>query len=180
VPSSTKTPPKRGLCTTIQLHVEECSTSLSEAPAQCTASLFAAATAFLRQREFQHAVVVLGLGRSLRRPPDRARTRARSFRNSARARSTVSLFLRVFFRASLRRIPQLSLPLMVMLISSFLTPGNSADTRYSLSFSVTSMRILRPCGTASARGRTRLRVRQPHGDATDPVLECILERIKTV
>jgi len=28
------------------------------------------------------------------------------------------------------------------------------------------------------RGRTRLRVRQPHGDAAEQVLECILERIK--
>src|SRR6266699_5327041 len=125
---------------------------------------------FLRQREFQHAVVVLGLGG---RFVDLLTERERALDLAVIALGTKHRFavLDVFFVLHFRGY------------RNFVAVNSYADL-FLLDAGQFRQHLvlLLVLGYVHAelrrRGRTRLRVRQPHGDATEQVLEGILERIK--
>src|SRR6266849_9657376 len=181
-PPSTKTPPKRGLCIYDSTacggifdlsdgHIDStvnticaCSScrSMHREPFRCRYS-------FLRQREFQHAVVVLGLGGrfvDLLTERERALDLAVIALGAKHSLAVLDVFFVLHFRGY-RNFVAVDGDVDVFLLDAGQF-GQHLILLVVLAYVHAELR---------RRGRARLRVRQPHGDATEPVLECILERI---
>src|SRR6266581_8287172 len=127
---------------------------------------------FLRQREFQHAVVVLGLGGrfvDLLTERERALDLAVIALGAKYCLVVLDDFFVLHFRGY-RNFVAVNGNADVLLLDAGQF-GQHLILLLVLAYVHAELRLL---------GRTPLRVRQPHGDATEPALECILERIKAL